>query len=456
MDFAPVGDLRDPVEIAALNALSTLDGPWLVRPQSANRLADVLDNFQSGNFRKVEDRWYAQAGLYRFRNIGLIRVHGMIFPRSNGWLSYYFPTCEDIDRSVRMAIEDDSIDTLILDFDSPGGYTSLVPETAKTIYEARSKIKVLAHATHAYSAAYFLASQAQEISVVGSGGVGSIGVIFVHAEYSEMFKENGINVTVLRKPEGKATINEIEPLSDEAKSHLTSQINKIYGVFVNYVSKGRKTSKTTVEKDFGRGYDVDADDALVAGMVDRVEPMSALIARLTQPKKENAVAPENKDNQELAELQAKLAASEAKNAVLAKEAEARDDQIAYDKVRVEVEKYKAIGINLEDTAKALHGLDKSNPQLAATLRGQYDTMLARINANLNGRGTADEDDPENPTISPQERLDFKAQDFAREHKLSLAEAAYRILKTDPKLAQEIADSTQGHLAEWSKGSVEAL
>jgi ClpP class serine protease len=82
--------------------------------------------------------------------------------------------------------------------DSPGGALDGVPEFAGEIFATRGRKKVIAIAnTIAASAAYWIASSAEELVVTPSGSVGSIGVFAVHEDLSKALDMAGLKVTLL-------------------------------------------------------------------------------------------------------------------------------------------------------------------------------------------------------------------------------------------------------------------
>src|SRR3990172_2763117 len=70
------------------------------------------------------------------------------------------------------------------------------------------------------------------------------------------------------------------PLSDERRARLLDIMAQFYAKFVGDVAKGRGISVAKVKSDFGGGDVLPAAEAKEAGMVDRIEPFDATLARL--------------------------------------------------------------------------------------------------------------------------------------------------------------------------------
>lgn len=72
----------------------------------------------------------------------------------------------------------------------------------------------------AASAAYYLASQADEIVVSNSSGAGSVGVYVAHIDASEYEKNIGIKTTLISAGKYKTEGNPFEPLTEEARAAI--------------------------------------------------------------------------------------------------------------------------------------------------------------------------------------------------------------------------------------------
>jgi signal peptide peptidase SppA len=182
----------------------------------------------------------------------------------------------------RAALADDNVSAIIIDIDSPGGLIDQVPETAAEILAARNPDKpiVAVANTLAASAAYWIASAADEISVTPSGQVGSVGVFTVHEDVSKMAAQMGITVTVISAGRYKTEGNPYEPLSKAAAAAMQVNVDDIYGMFVDSIAAGRGVAPAAVRAGYGEGRVVLADRAQQLKMVDRVETLEAAALRL--------------------------------------------------------------------------------------------------------------------------------------------------------------------------------
>lgn len=264
--------------------------PWMILPEKHAALCDVLRLHLQGKIAReeIEARLEAAGGRKsapmsrQIGSVAVIPVRGVISRRMNMMSEISGGTSiEQLTASFRQAVDDPGVKTILLDIDSPGGGVEGVPELAAEILAARQSKKVTAVADDmAASAAYWLASAANEICVTPSGSVGSIGVFAAHEDISKMMEFEGVNVSLISAGKYKTEANPYQPLSAEARASLQSQVDEFYGMFVKAVAKGRNTTQTSVREGFGQGRMVLAEQAVKAGMADRVETMDQAMRRL--------------------------------------------------------------------------------------------------------------------------------------------------------------------------------
>jgi hypothetical protein len=90
----------------------------------------------------------------------------------------------------------------------------------------------------AYSAAYAIASAADRISVPRTGGVGSVGVITMHLDWTQRIKDDGLKVTIITYGSVRLRFP-LRELSDEALAAIQQDINTMGELFVNTVARNR-------------------------------------------------------------------------------------------------------------------------------------------------------------------------------------------------------------------------
>jgi signal peptide peptidase SppA len=211
--------------------------------------------------------------------VGVLSVFGPISYRGD-WLSWLFGGCSvvEIRTQLQQLLTERRVDTIVVVFDTPGGEVVGLEELAFEIREARKVKPVFALIDClAASAGYWLAAQADEILATPSAIVGSCGVFLLHLDRSQQLAEIGIRPTFIASAPFKVEGNELQPLSDAARSHLQAEVDRVHGAFVADLVKGRGRGLTParVAKDFGQGRTVAAADAVRVRMVDRIFPTPA-------------------------------------------------------------------------------------------------------------------------------------------------------------------------------------
>lgn len=170
--------------------------------------------------------------------IAIIPIHGLLTKRSELWegtLGY-----EDIQSSISQALNDEQVNSILLDIDSPGGEVGGLFDLVDFIFEAKNQKPIYAYANDsAFSAAYAIASACSKIFINRTSGVGSVGVIATHVDVSESDKKEGIKYTTIFAGDRKNELNVHEPLSEKAKDSLQVEIDRLYEMFLSTVSRNR-------------------------------------------------------------------------------------------------------------------------------------------------------------------------------------------------------------------------
>lgn len=176
---------------------------------------------------------------------------------------------QDIRAEVSMALADPSVRGILLRCNSPGGGVDGLPELVDFLADAAKQKPLWGMAdTMAYSACLALLSQCERIFVrPDSGGVGSIGVNFMHVDMSGALGQAGYKITFISEGEGKTDANGMEPLSPGATKRITAEIKRFYGLFVAAVARGRKMSEAEVRKLEAFLYD-GQESAISSGLAD--------------------------------------------------------------------------------------------------------------------------------------------------------------------------------------------
>lgn len=215
--------------------------------------------------------------------IAVIPISGVIAHRMGGMdESSGGTSAERIGKTLDRIAADPQIGTIVYDINSPGGTVPGIQELAAQMWALRGQKTQIAQVNSlAASAAYWLASQCDEIVSLPSGTAGSIGVFTVHQDLSKALAQEGIDVTLISAGKYKVEGNPFEPLSDEAKAVLQGRVDAAYAQFTKDVARGRGVSVADVRSGYGEGRALSAKEALAAGLIDRIATMDATLSRLT-------------------------------------------------------------------------------------------------------------------------------------------------------------------------------
>lgn len=234
-----------------------------------------------------EESWQAKFRPYVVRD-GILRVpvQGVMlnkFPYQLGaWATGY----EYIQAAIERGLGDAEVKGIALDVDSPGGSASGCFELSDFI-AAANKVKPI-HAfvdDSAYSAAYALSSGAGEISATKGSGVGSIGVVTMHADYSGFLDAAGIKVTFIFAGRHKVDGNPYEPLTDSAKNRIQKRIDALYSDFVSLVARNRGLDEKAVRDTEALTYP--APDGLNLGLIDQIMPTKEAMQKFSSKMNDN-------------------------------------------------------------------------------------------------------------------------------------------------------------------------
>ncbi len=180
-----------------------------------------------------------------------------------------FTSYADIGAAIDEIVEDGKAETVIFNFDSPGGMVSGVDALSQKIKSM--EIHTIAHINDmAASAAFWLASQTDEIVAKSrTAFVGSIGVVIEFFDGTRALKDAGFDKVQLVSDGAPDKRPDLE--TSEGRRKIISRLNDIHNVFVERVASGRGVSTAIVTEKFGRGDVVISSKAILVNMIDKIE-----------------------------------------------------------------------------------------------------------------------------------------------------------------------------------------
>ena len=265
------------------------NSPWAIVPSKLETLLEVL-SIRASSGHISDDDIKAAVGSATQRTvpssgaIQVLQLYGIIAQRmglmaeSSGGTS-----TERFGQEFRQAVNNPQVSAIVVDVESPGGSVYGIPELAGEMFKARGTKPIVAVANSmAASAAYWLATAADEVVVTPSGEVGSIGVFAAHHDLSQYYEREGVKTTLIAAGKFKTEANPYEPLTEEAMAAIQESVDDYYQEFVSAVARHRGVGVSDVRGGFGEGRVVTAKRALKLGMVDRIDTLEGTINRLSK------------------------------------------------------------------------------------------------------------------------------------------------------------------------------
>jgi signal peptide peptidase SppA len=187
---------------------------------------------------------FADAGYAIIDGVALIEISGGLTYRAYSWWTTSYL---DIRDSFRAAMADERAESILFLIDSPGGEVAGLFDLVDEIYHARGTKPIIAIADEAaFSAAYAIASAADEVYLPTTAQVGSIGVIAIHVDQSGFDKNLGLRYTAIYAGDRKNDFNPHEPLKADGREVLQAHVDKLYDMLTAVVARNRSLTQAAV------------------------------------------------------------------------------------------------------------------------------------------------------------------------------------------------------------------
>lgn len=262
--------------------------PWLISPQMHNTLCDIAWAHVDGSAHGSEGRATEYEAKYddevkrdgigdvaRDGSTAVISIGGVIGRKFSRFLNSSGVTSVDVlERVVNEAVADNTIDSIVLDVDSPGGTVTGTPEAAETIERAAQEKPVVAFTGGMMaSAAYWLSAPADAIFAAPSADIGSIGVYAALLDVSRKLENEGVSVELFKQGKFKAMGFPGVPLTDEQREHIQKGVDDVAGWFKGFVSQNR----LSVPADAMEGQTFMGREAVAIGLADQIGTLADAI-----------------------------------------------------------------------------------------------------------------------------------------------------------------------------------
>lgn len=196
-----------------------------------------------------------------------INLHGTIGENTFASLK------SQLDSSLR----NKNVKGVILDINSGGGSASASELIYETVSHFNEKKPVFSLVTGtAASGAYMIACATRKIYSIHTGLIGSVGVISMSPDVSELLEKIGVKVNVLSMGKEKASMNPFQKSTEEDIMRQNKILSDIYDFFLTIVKERRHLSDEQAS-DVGNSGIYTAKEAMELNLIDSVDSYGKII-----------------------------------------------------------------------------------------------------------------------------------------------------------------------------------
>ena len=182
-------------------------------------------------------------------------------------------------RNLRAALADPKVRAAVLRIDSPGGTTTGTDDLAAEVLTANQKKPIVAYGEDLMaSAAYYVASQAEEIVATKATEIGSIGVFTVVDDWSGFYAQKGIKTHVIATGKFKGAGVAGTAITEEQLNEWQRMVDGFMELFVGAIALGRRMETQKV-RELGDGRMWLAAEAKRLGLIERLGSLETAMNR---------------------------------------------------------------------------------------------------------------------------------------------------------------------------------
>jgi len=188
-------------------------------------------------------------------------------------------------KAIRLAREDKSVKGIIIRVDSGGGSALASDIIAREIVlcnEGKNKKPVvISMAGAAASGGYYIAAFADKIVAQPTTITGSIGVVGIIPNFTNMYHKIGLNWATVKTGEQADFAATHRPFSEKEKEMISTSIEHTYWSFADVVAKGRQMTREAVHE-IAKGRVWTGKQAYDRGLVDELGGMKKAKELMTE------------------------------------------------------------------------------------------------------------------------------------------------------------------------------
>jgi len=228
-------------------------------------------------------------------NVGIITIDGsMVSGVEGSWGAYWGVVgYGDIRNAIVTAINGGA-EELLFDMNTPGGSTNGIMELSDFIKSL--DVKTTAHSGGMVaSGGLWLATAADSFYASRMAEIGSLGVIAITQEITDMYKDAGINIRVFKSTPLKAAGNPYEKMSPEMAAEIQKNIDETHKFFVREVAINMGLTEEYVSAEIANGKMWYAAEANQLGLIDGVKSFDDVFLAMRRETTDNAGDFSNKE-----------------------------------------------------------------------------------------------------------------------------------------------------------------
>lgn len=261
--------------------------PWCITDEALSAMLAIAarEDFTSDDLKVVMhgpkslalrdgQRREDSVAMQMLDGVARIAIDGPIYRYADYFTKYSGGvTTEALAKDIQKALDDPAVGAIALIIDSPGGEATGINELADMVYQARGRKPIGAYIEgYGASAAYWIASAADVVTVDESALVGSIGTVMGVPDPTKRPKYT-IDFVSSQSPKKR-----VDPTAEDGRAYLQSLVDDMTEVFIAKVMRNRGMSREQVLAVEG-GMRIGAA-AVAAGLADRIGAEDTLIREL--------------------------------------------------------------------------------------------------------------------------------------------------------------------------------
>jgi protease-4 len=274
--------------------LGILNRPWMLEPTAAEYWATIARDIIDGRLMGVpsaDNRKYYGGDFFRvdqngnMDKSGPVQVMNVMGPIGKydfcGWAG-----SQSMQQGIRAANQDQTVESIVLWIDSPGGQVDGTANLASEIKASTKPVVAFADGMMA-SAAYWIGSSADEIVVDKANNgfntlIGSIGTMAMWMDNSKENETKGIKVHTVYATKSTDKGKLMEEANQGNYAGITKMLDNLNETFLSAVKVNRAGKIDLGSENVLTGKTYEGKDAIKYGLADRMGDFQIAVKRSLQ------------------------------------------------------------------------------------------------------------------------------------------------------------------------------